>query len=459
MGLHRLLGFTAAVPDPSALTAFYGELGLGGSPTTGFTGSDGGASVLVDEGDFRRLIRVEFGCQGPEDIDAAAARLTDGGAAPVVGDGELRVVDPASRVELVVRVADVAPTPAPASLVVPNTPGATVRADERAPACAGPRPPRRLGHLVIGTPALTETRDLLVQGLGLKLSDEIDGVIAFLRCSAGPPQRRTGRVTRPTPAALLVGVRRRRPRGPQRVGVVAARPEPSHLGAGPALRRLQLLLVLPRPGWLDLELYSDLDQILDDEAWELRGRTPFDFEHVANSWGPDLPLEFIVPARPRPAPGRVGRAVSATVPDRVDVVVVGAGPVGCALSLLLEARDRSVLVVERHVDPYPLPRAVHFDDETARILQACGLGEELPALSEPATTYEWRNGEGLPLLRFETPAQGRQGWPSANMSTSRTSRPGSRPGGGQRGPLPALGSRRRRCRSGRRWCLGRDRAG
>ena len=103
------------------------------------------------------------------------------------------------------------------------------------------------------------------------------------------------------------------------------------------------------------------------------------------------------------------------MPDRVDVVVVGAGPVGCALSLLLGARGRSVLVVERHTGPYPLPRAVHFDDETARILQACGLGEDLPALSEPATTYEWRNGEGVPLLRFEMPAQGRQGWPSANM--------------------------------------------
>ena len=84
MGLHRLLGFTTAVPDPAGLAAFYGELGLGGSPTTGFTGSDGGAAVLVDEGDFRRLVRVEFGCDGPEDLDAVARRLTDGGAAPVV---------------------------------------------------------------------------------------------------------------------------------------------------------------------------------------------------------------------------------------------------------------------------------------------------------------------------------------------------------------------------------------
>ena len=107
--------------------------------------------------------------------------------------------------------------------------------------------------------------------------------------------------------------------------------------------------------------------------------------------------------------------MSTSAPDRVDVVVVGAGPVGCALSLLLGARRRSVLLVERHDGPYPLPRAVHFDDETARILQACGLGDDLPALSEPATAYEWRNGEGVPLLRFEMPEQGRQGWPSANM--------------------------------------------
>jgi len=94
--------------------------------------------------------------------------------------------------------------------------------------------------------------------------------------------------------------------------------------------------------------------------------------------------------------------VSASVPESVDVAIVGADPVGCALALLLGKRGRSVLLLERHSDPYPLPRAVHFDDETARILQACGIGADLPALSEPATTYEWRNGEGVPLLRFVT---------------------------------------------------------
>ena len=50
--------------------------------------------------------------------------------------------------------------------------------------------------------------------------------------------------------------------------------------------------------------------------------------------------------------------------------------------------------------PYPLPRAVHFDHEVGRILQSCGIGDELRAVSEPAEVYEWRNAAGTTLLRF-----------------------------------------------------------
>ena len=249
MGLHRLLGFTTAVPDPEGLAAFYGELGLAGDAVTGFTGSDGGSRVLVDEGDFRRLVRVEFGCRGPEDLDAMARRLTDGGAVPELTDGELRIVDPASRVELVLRVAEPAPAPTAAAPVVPNAPGATVRVDERAPAVfGGPRPPRRLGHLVIGTPAISG--DPRPAGRGHRTQGErrdrrCHRVPAVL---SGPSQRGPGRVARPVAAALLLGVRRCRPRRLQRVRAAAARSVTPHLGLGPPLRRFQLLLVPPRPG-------------------------------------------------------------------------------------------------------------------------------------------------------------------------------------------------------------------
>ena len=102
-------------------------------------------------------------------------------------------------------------------------------------------------------------------------------------------------------------------------------------------------------------------------------------------------------------------------PGIADVVIVGAGPVGSGLALLLADRGRSIVVVERWPQPYPLPRAVHFDDETARILQACGVGDALPKLSEPADVYEWRNADGVTLLRFELGETGISGWPAANM--------------------------------------------
>ena len=84
----------------------------------------------------------------------------------------------------------------------------------------------------------------------------------------------------------------------------------------------------------------------------------------------------------------------------VDVAVVGAGPVGTVLAILLAQLGHRVALLERWPQPYPLPRAVHFDHEIGRILQACGLGGELASISEPADVYEWRNASGLPLLRF-----------------------------------------------------------
>jgi flavoprotein hydroxylase len=98
-----------------------------------------------------------------------------------------------------------------------------------------------------------------------------------------------------------------------------------------------------------------------------------------------------------------------------DVAVVGAGPVGLALATLLGRRGHAVVVVERWPAPYPLPRAVHFDHEVGRILQACGIGDALRAVSEPAEVYEWRNAAGATLLRFGRVGLGPSGWPESSM--------------------------------------------
>jgi flavoprotein hydroxylase len=101
--------------------------------------------------------------------------------------------------------------------------------------------------------------------------------------------------------------------------------------------------------------------------------------------------------------------------DRYDVAIVGYGPVGQTLAILLGQRGWKVGVFEKQSTAYPLPRAVHFDHEVGRILQAAGIADGLVAMTEAADVYEWRNAAGETLLRFESRTAGVSGWPEANM--------------------------------------------
>ena len=98
-----------------------------------------------------------------------------------------------------------------------------------------------------------------------------------------------------------------------------------------------------------------------------------------------------------------------------DVTVVGYGPTGQALALLLARMGHDVLVVERWPDLYPLPRAVHFDQEAARILQATGAIWDIEKVTEDIERYEWRNADRELLLALEWAGQGMTGWQISTM--------------------------------------------
>jgi 2-polyprenyl-6-methoxyphenol hydroxylase-like FAD-dependent oxidoreductase len=105
-----------------------------------------------------------------------------------------------------------------------------------------------------------------------------------------------------------------------------------------------------------------------------------------------------------------------SAPD-YDVAIVGYGPVGQTAAILLGRRGWRVGVFERWPELYPRPRAVHYDDEVARVFQRLGIAEELSAVTEPATTYEWQNAQGQTLLALDRTEPGPSGWPAATMFT------------------------------------------
>lgn len=103
-------------------------------------------------------------------------------------------------------------------------------------------------------------------------------------------------------------------------------------------------------------------------------------------------------------------------PRTHDVAIVGFGPVGQMLALLLGRAGHDVIALERWADPYPLPRAAHFDHEIGRIFQAGGVGEAVRAITDPVPDhYEWRNAAGEPLVRIDWSGNGPSGWPTANF--------------------------------------------
>ncbi|MGB1088660.1 MAG: FAD-dependent monooxygenase, partial [Alphaproteobacteria bacterium] len=85
----------------------------------------------------------------------------------------------------------------------------------------------------------------------------------------------------------------------------------------------------------------------------------------------------------------------ATLPKEVEVLIVGAGPVGMTAANLLGRYGVDTLVVDKEMEIFALPRAIGTDNDGLRVLQAAGL---------PRDAFELIT---MPRLEMHTPHMGK----------------------------------------------------
>ena len=98
-----------------------------------------------------------------------------------------------------------------------------------------------------------------------------------------------------------------------------------------------------------------------------------------------------------------------------DVAVVGYGPVGMIISILLAQRGYSVIVVERWPTRYDLPRAGHFDSETMRTFQGIGFAEAIELIARPMLQWDLVTAEREVLTQIKL-GLGGSGWKESYLT-------------------------------------------
>jgi len=296
MAIHRLDSIRLAVADTEKQRTFYEAVGLT-SDSTGsrFSSPDGGEQVVVEHGDFRRLLDVNMSAADESDLSVVASRLNGLGLKSTMRDGVLHAIDPGTRVDFTVRVGDLLTRPAEVA-TVHNGPGRHERVNTRAAGVIPrARAPRRLGHLVIGTPDWEGTVRFLVEGLGFRVSDSFPGIIAFLRCSTDHHNVAVVGSEVPHLQHYSWECDDVDHVGHNATALLNAELAEQGWGFGRHFVGSNFFWYLLEPSGSFIEFYSDMDVITDDIEWETRGRTPVGPEHIGNSWGPRMPLEFVIP--------------------------------------------------------------------------------------------------------------------------------------------------------------------
>jgi catechol 2,3-dioxygenase-like lactoylglutathione lyase family enzyme len=279
--IDRLLDVTLAVPDPASLADFWERRGLCRAGDRLGTAERPRQLTLV-EGPYRHLAELHLGCGSEADLAATAERLDALGVASRVTGTTLVCDDPVFDHRVVVDVTGPPPAVTAGPERAANRPGHPTRHTARADVVdeAAPRPPRRVGHVVLGTPRVGEACAFYLDGLGFRVSDRMLGdVLTFARVE--PDHHNL--LIQPAPVPYLNHYALEMDDvdaiGAAGTAVLAERPDAHVVGIGRHRLGSNLFWYLFDPAGNMFELFADMDQIADDDAWER--------EHRRDDWTPD----------------------------------------------------------------------------------------------------------------------------------------------------------------------------
>ena len=95
----------------------------------------------------------------------------------------------------------------------------------------------------------------------------------------------------------------------------------------------------------------------------------------------------------------------------LDVTILGGGPVGCFLAVILSDMGVLNVVIDRDVAPYQLPRAIVMDDEIQRAFHDHGMGDWLQQNTEPLQRGDFVGPTNEVVIGADIPPLGLQGVP------------------------------------------------
>jgi catechol 2,3-dioxygenase-like lactoylglutathione lyase family enzyme len=297
MSLHRLTCITLGVPNVDATADYYTEFGLtpttaAGRPNT-FHTVDGGEQLRIVAAPRRRLVELGVGVDDPDDLARIASSLAKLGVDVTKERNSIRAVDPGTQVSVQVELAPrVHSTPAP--LLAYNTPGSVTRENSRSAAItreAAVRP-RKLGHVVLGSTDQETSERFFTDGLGFKISDQIAGFAAFMRCSTDHHNVLIQQAPIDFMHHTSWQVDDVDEVGRGAMAMLSADPQRHAWGLGRHAIGSNFFWYLKDPAGNFSEYYSDMDCIVDDALWK-----PGVWEGMDGlyTWGPPPSASFLFP--------------------------------------------------------------------------------------------------------------------------------------------------------------------